>query len=46
MIEFVANKGKTNKDQDNIYLSMGDWLILGEQAGLKQIRMDTRMFLS
>ena len=26
MIEFIVSKGKTYKDQDNIYLSLGDQL--------------------
>ena len=37
MIEFIVTKGKTYKDQDNIYSSMGDWLILGEQAGCRRL---------
>ena len=37
MIEFIVTKGKTYKDQDNIYSSMGDWLIIGEQAGCRRL---------
>ena len=36
MIEFIVTKGKTYKDQDNIYSFMGDWLILGEQTGYRR----------
>ena len=37
MIEFIITKGKKYKDQDNMYSSMGDWLILGEQAGCRRL---------
>ena len=37
MIEFIVTKGKTYKDQDNIYLSISDWLILGEHIGCRRM---------
>ena len=37
MIEFIVTKGKTYKDQDNIYSSMVDWFILDEQADCRRL---------
>ena len=44
MIEFIITKGKTYKDQDNIYSSMGDWLILGKQVGCRRLEWTQECF--
>ena len=38
MVQYVINKGKTlaKANPDNIYSALGDWFILGLQAGLEE----------
>ena len=38
MISYVINKGKEmeNTNPDNIYMALGDWLVLGLQAGFRR----------
>ena len=38
MVEYIINKGLDSKKEnpDNIYLALGNWLVLGEQTGFRR----------
>ena len=38
MVEYIINKGLESKKEnpDNIYLALGNWLVLGEQTGFRR----------